>query len=30
MPDGLLEALSATQVRDLIGYLMNPGQVSAK
>ena len=27
MPEGLLEALSETQVRDLIAYLMHSGQV---
>jgi putative heme-binding domain-containing protein len=27
MPEGLLEALSETQVRDLIAYLMHPAQV---
>jgi putative membrane-bound dehydrogenase-like protein len=27
MPDGLLQAFSQDQVRDLIGYLMNPTQV---
>jgi putative heme-binding domain-containing protein len=27
MPDGILEALSETEVRDLIAYLMHPGQV---
>jgi hypothetical protein len=28
MPDGLLLAFSEEQVRDLIGYLMHPSQVS--
>ncbi len=28
MPEGLLQALSATQVRDLFGYLMHPTQVA--
>jgi putative membrane-bound dehydrogenase-like protein len=28
MPEGLLEALTETQVRDLIAYLMHPGQVA--
>ena len=27
MPDGLLQALTAEQVRDLIAYLMHPTQV---
>ena len=27
MPEGLIESLSETQVRDLIAYLMHPGQV---
>jgi hypothetical protein len=27
MPEGLLESLSETQVRDLISYLMYPSQV---
>jgi hypothetical protein len=27
MPDGLLEMLTPTQVRDLIAYLMHPTQV---
>lgn len=27
MPEGLLESLTALQVRDLIAYLMHPGQV---
>jgi len=27
MPDGLLEALNPTQVRDLIAYMMHPTQV---
>jgi putative heme-binding domain-containing protein len=27
MPEGLLETLTATQVRDLIAYLMHPTQV---
>ena len=30
MPEGLLEALSETQVRDLIGYLMQKTQVPLK
>jgi len=28
MPDGLLDTLSAAQIRDLIGYLRHPSQVS--
>ena len=28
MPDGLLDTLSANQIRDLIGYLQTPSQVS--
>ena len=28
MPEGLLDPLSSTQIRDLIAYLMNPAQVS--
>jgi putative heme-binding domain-containing protein len=27
MPDGLLDVLSETEVRDLVGYLMSPAQV---
>jgi len=27
MPDGLLEAMSEEQVRDLIAYLMSPKQI---
>jgi hypothetical protein len=27
MPEGLLQAMSETQVRDLIAYLMHPKQV---
>jgi hypothetical protein len=27
MPDGLLQPLAAEQVRDLVAYLMSPGQV---
>jgi putative heme-binding domain-containing protein len=27
MPEGLLQALNETQVRDLFGYLMHPSQV---
>ena len=27
MPEGLLEALTAAEVRDLIAYLSGPGQV---
>ena len=27
MPDAILQPLSADQVRDLIAYLMSPGQV---
>jgi putative membrane-bound dehydrogenase-like protein len=30
MPEGLLEALSAEQRRDLVGYLMHPTQVAAE
>jgi hypothetical protein len=28
MPDGLLETLSADEIRDLIGYLSHPTQVA--
>jgi hypothetical protein len=28
MPDGLLEAMNEQQARDLIAYLMSPGQVA--
>jgi hypothetical protein len=28
MPEGLLDGLTDTQRRDLIAYLMNPGQVA--
>jgi hypothetical protein len=28
MPEGILEALNENQVRDLIAYLMSPGQVA--
>ena len=28
MPEGLLQALTEEQVRDLIGYLMHPTQVA--
>jgi hypothetical protein len=27
MPDGLIESLDETQVRDLVAYLMSPRQV---
>ena len=30
MPDGLLEQLDPSQVRDLVSYLMSPGQVKLK
>jgi len=30
MPDGLLDTLSATEIRDLVGYLQQPTRIQVE